>query len=151
MKKLYVDSPIGLLQITIIEHCVTSITVADYRTKDEQPIDEFSLLVRDRIEKYFAGKARELDFPIRMNGTSFQLLVWEELRRIPYGCVATYGEIAKRIGIPSAARAVGLACNRNPLLLAVPCHRVVGARGKLTGFAAGIERKEFLLRLERVL
>ena len=146
---LYFDSPIGLLRIAIEERSVVSISLADCRDGDEHPTDEFALLVSSGLERYFAGKTKELAFPVRIYGTQFQMRVWEELRRIPYGSVATYGEIARRIGSPGASRAVGLACNRNRLLLAVPCHRVVGAGGKLTGFAVGTERKEFLLRLER--
>ncbi len=76
------------------------------------------------------------------------MAVWKELQQIPYGSTATYGEIAARIGNPKASRAVGMACNRNPILVAVPCHRVVGSNGKLTGFAAGIDKKKILLKLE---
>ena len=75
-------------------------------------------------------------------------MAWKELLRIPYGTTVTYGEVAERIGKPQASRAVGMACNRNPLLIAVPCHRVVGAGGKMTGYAAGIDKKRFLLELE---
>lgn len=146
---LYVDSPIGPLRITIERQCVTAITVAPCHTDEEPPRGCFALHVKKEIGRYFAGEATELDFPVRMNGTPFQVRVWEELRKIPYGSIATYGNIAGRIGSPKAARAVGMACNRNPLLLAVPCHRVVGSGGKMTGFAVGIERKEYLLRLER--
>lgn len=147
-RAFHIDSPIGQLHITVDGECVTSITVADCPINDEQTDDEFSMLVKEKVEQYFTGKTKELDFAIKMNGTPFQMRVWDELRRIPYGGVATYGEIARRLGKPAASRAVGMACNRNKLLLAVPCHRVVGAGGKLTGFAVGIERKEFLLSLE---
>ena len=144
-----IDSPIGMLCITVEERCVTSIAVADGSICEELPTDEFGQQVKDELERYFAGKAEKFSFPIRMSGTPFQLRVWGELRCIPYGSVATYGIIARRIGAPQAARAVGMACNHNRLLLAVPCHRVVGSGGKMTGFAVGIERKKFLLNLEK--
>lgn len=146
---LYIDSPIGTLRITIEEQCVTGIAVAPGHTDDEPPKGCFALRVKKEIGRYFAGEATEFDFPVRINGTPFQVRVWEEVRKIPHGSIATYGDIAGRIGSPKAARAVGMACNRNPLLLAVPCHRVVGSGGKMTGFAVGIEKKEFLLKLEQ--
>ena len=101
------------------------------------------------IEDYFKGSLREFTFSIAMQGTAFQIMVWRELIRIPYGTIATYGDIAKRIGKTAASRAVGMACNRNPLLLAIPCHRVMGAGGKLTGFAVGLEKKTVLLEMEK--
>lgn len=146
---LYMDSPIGPLRITIERQCVTAITVAPCHTDEVPPRGSFALHVKEEIGRYFAGEAKKLDFPVRMNGTPFQVRVWEELRKIPYGSIATYGNIAGLIGSPKAARAVGMACNRNRLLLAVPCHRVVGSDGKMTGFALGIEKKEFLLKLEK--
>lgn len=101
------------------------------------------------LEEYFAGERREFTFPTAAEGTPFQLLVWEALREIPYGETRTYGEIARRIGHPGAARAVGQANNRNPLPIVVPCHRVIGASGTLTGYAGGLAVKERLLELER--
>ena len=99
-------------------------------------------------KEYFNGERWEFSFPIKPKGSPFQMAVWKELQQIPYGSTATYGEIAARIGNPKASRAVGMACNRNPILVAVPCHRVVGGNGKLTGFAAGTDKKEILLKLE---
>ncbi|HET7909290.1 MAG TPA: methylated-DNA--[protein]-cysteine S-methyltransferase [Nitrospira sp.] len=86
--------------------------------------------------------------PLRLQGTDFQTRVWEELQRIPYGCTRSYGELARAIGRGSASRAVGLANSRNPLSIIVPCHRVIGASGNLTGFAGGLETKAKLLQLE---
>lgn len=107
----------------------------------------------DRTEKqlreYFALTRREFELPLSVEaGTPFQRLVWDALRQIPYGQTRTYGQIAAQIGRPTAARAVGGACNRNPLAIVTPCHRVVGSSGALTGFAGGIDNKKALLSLE---
>ena len=105
------------------------------------------------LERYFAGKAPELNVPLRPDGTAFQRAVWELLREIPYGETRSYGELAaalaERSGRPCSARAVGGAVGRNPVSILVPCHRVVGADGSLTGYAGGLERKRKLLEIER--
>lgn len=97
---------------------------------------------------YFAGKRKEFDLELRPEGTGFQRAVWDELRRIPFGDVISYGEQAKRLGNPSASRAVGHANGANPIPVVIPCHRVVGANGRLTGYAGGLHRKQALLELE---
>ena len=102
-----------------------------------------------QIAAYTAGKRQTFDFPQRLDGTPFQQQVWEAIRQIPYGETATYGDIAAAIGRPHAARAVGMAAHRNPLLLAVPCHRVIGASGEPVGYAAGLAMKRALLALEK--
>ncbi|HEU5109868.1 MAG TPA: methylated-DNA--[protein]-cysteine S-methyltransferase [Micromonosporaceae bacterium] len=103
----------------------------------------------EQLAAYFAGELTEFDLPLSVRGGSdFERAVWAALRDIPYGEMRTYGEIAVRAGDPGAARAVGVACNRNPLALVVPCHRVVGAGGKLVGFGGGLDRKRHLLELE---
>ena len=102
-----------------------------------------------QLKEYFNGERKTFDIPLRRNGTEFQLKVWRRLSEIPYGTTKTYGEIAKEIGFPKAARAVGGACNKNPIIIVVPCHRVVGANGDMTGFACGIDVKEKLLELEK--
>lgn len=101
-----------------------------------------------QLRAYFRGELTEFRLDTVMRGTTFQRAVWRELQEIPYGTTATYGEIAKRVGEPAAARAVGMACNRNPLPIVVPCHRVVGADGRLVGFGGGLPMKEGLLELE---
>jgi len=105
----------------------------------------------EQLRAYFAGERREFQLPIRPAGTPFELEVWAELLRIPYGTTTTYGEIARRIGRPSASRAVGLANGRNPLPIIIPCHRVIGADGSLTGFGGGLAMKRRLLTLEGAL
>lgn len=106
--------------------------------------------VTDQLSEYFSGTRTEFDIPLAPNGTPFQKLVWRELCRIPYGQTRTYGEIAAAIGNPGAARAVGMACNRNPIWIVIPCHRIVGTGGKLTGYAGGLDLKRRLLDLEQL-
>jgi len=103
----------------------------------------------DQREAYFAGELFEFNVPLTMVGTEFQRRVWEALRTIPYGETRSYGQIADQIGTPGASRAVGLANGRNPMSIIVPCHRVIGASGQLTGYGGGLHRKEALLELER--
>jgi methylated-DNA-[protein]-cysteine S-methyltransferase len=103
---------------------------------------------REQLGDYFAGERREFDLPLSMVGNPFEQRVWEELQTIPYGETTSYGEIAHRVGAPNAARAVGLANGRNPIAVIVPCHRVIGADGSLTGYGGGLERKRLLLDLE---
>ena len=101
-----------------------------------------------QLDEYFAGSRTSFDLPLAIDGTPFQRRVWAELALIPAGTTVTYGELARRAGRPGAARAVGAAVGRNPVSIVVPCHRVVGSDGALTGYAGGIERKAFLLALE---
>ncbi len=110
--------------------------------------DEAFTAVRAQLIEYFAGERTLFDLPLTMAGTPFQLRVWRELEKIPYGETISYGELARRVEQPSAARAVGLANGRNPISVIVPCHRVIGADGSLTGYGGGLERKETLLGLE---
>jgi len=105
--------------------------------------------VVQEIREYLNGQRRTFSVPIAPKGTDFQQRVWKAMRAIPYGKTVTYGDLAKQIGCNGGARAVGMACNRNPILFIQPCHRVIGANGKLTGFACGLDMKEHLLELER--
>ncbi|MEA2412146.1 MAG: methylated-DNA-[protein]-cysteine S-methyltransferase [Thermoleophilaceae bacterium] len=102
-----------------------------------------------QLEQYFAGERTDFDLDIELGGTEFERRVWDEVRAIPYGQTASYAEIAARVGRPGACRAVGRANARNPIAVVVPCHRVVGSDGSLTGYAGGIEMKRALLELER--
>ena len=102
-----------------------------------------------QLEAYFAGKRQHFDLPLAPEGTGFEQQVWKLLRAIPYGQTCTYGDLARRLNNPRAARAVGGACHRNPLPIFIPCHRVVGAAGKLTGYAGGLPIKKTLLDLEQ--
>ena len=102
----------------------------------------------EQLREYFAGERQAFDIPLQLNGTEFQVSVLKALQEIPYGQTASYGEIARRIGRPKAVRAVGAANGRNPIPIVVPCHRVIGSTGDLTGFGGGLDTKEALLRLE---
>jgi methylated-DNA-[protein]-cysteine S-methyltransferase len=103
---------------------------------------------RQQLTEYFAGTRKEFDLPLHLSGTDFQVQVLEELQKLPYGETTSYGDIAKRIGRPNATRAVGAANGRNPIPIVIPCHRVIGSGGDLTGFGGGLDTKEALLRLE---
>ena len=111
---------------------------------NEQPLAEACRQLRE----YFAGERQAFDIPVQLNGTEFQVSVLQALQKIPYGQTTSYGEIARRIGRPKAVRAVGAANGRNPIPIVVPCHRVIGSTGDLTGFGGGLDTKEALLRLE---
>jgi methylated-DNA-[protein]-cysteine S-methyltransferase len=111
---------------------------------NEKPLGE----ARRQLREYFTGERREFDLPLKLEGTDFQVSVLRALQEIPYGETVSYGEIARRIGRPRAVRAVGAANGRNPLPIVVPCHRVIGSTGDLTGFGGGLDTKEALLRLE---
>ena len=109
-------------------------------------------LIKDafrQLSEYLIGERKEFDLPIRMRGTEFQKRVWRALLDIPYGETRSYKQIAEAIGNPKGVRAVGMANNRNQLLIVIPCHRVIGANGSLVGYGEGLEMKEFLLRLEK--
>src|SRR5262249_6058920 len=104
--------------------------------------------VLQQLHEYFEGRSTSFDIPLSMSGSAFEHAVWSALQEIPYGETASYGEIARRVGEPDAPRAVGVANARNPIAVIVPCHRVIGADGSLTGYGGGLERKRFLLDLE---
>jgi methylated-DNA-[protein]-cysteine S-methyltransferase len=120
----------------------------DLAAAEGNQVDSFFRTVIDQLESYFAGELQSFELPYKMRGTPFQVSVWEQLLLIPYGETRTYGELARQIGNPAASRAVGAANGRNPLSIIVPCHRVIGAGGTLTGYAGGLECKNFLLQLE---
>lgn len=149
-----VGSPIGPLRLVAADSALCGLYMDSHRhlpqeaalgPRDDGPFRE----VAAQLEAYFEGERTDFDVPLHLRGTTFQRKVWEALRAIPYGRTCTYGELARRIGAPGAARAVGLANGRNPVSVIVPCHRVVGADGRLTGYGGGLARKQFLLDLER--
>lgn len=147
------DSPIGELLLTSDREALRGLHMqAGPRAVASHPgwqrTEEPFGAVREQLEEYFAGRRRSFDLSLAPVGTPFQRRVWDALREIPYGETVSYGEIARRIGRPGAARAVGLANGRNPISVIVPCHRVIGAGGGLTGYGGGLERKRLLLELE---
>ncbi len=149
----YIPSPIGDLLIagdTDRIHCLgfpEDKTCRDPEPEwifNEQPFEE----ARRQLGQYFSGERTEFDLPLALSGTDFQVQVLEELKKIPYGETVSYADVARRIGRPRAVRAVGAANGRNPLPIFVPCHRVIGSSGDLTGFGGGLDAKAMLLRLE---
>lgn len=142
------SSPFGPLVIGWEADALVSLRLAS-EPVPEAPSSPLAQTTIRQLQEYFNGSRREFDIPFATRGTPFQQRVWDELCRIPYGQTCTYGEIAAAIGKPGAARAVGMACNRNPIWLLIPCHRVVGSGGALTGYEGGLEMKRALLDLER--
>ena len=141
-----VASATGLLAILWENDNPKRVLLADLA----EDIHQHILVETERqLIEYFAGKRDTFDIPLDMRGTAFQKNVWQALQTIPFGRTLSYGQIAKQLGQPTASRAVGAANGRNPLSIVVPCHRVIGASGKLTGFAGGLEAKSHLLNLER--
>jgi methylated-DNA-[protein]-cysteine S-methyltransferase len=148
------DSPIGPLTLVAVDGALTGLYMDRQRyrpgteTFGDRDHAPFAQAI-EQLEAYFAGRLTDFDLPLALVGTPFQRLVWEALRKVPYGQTVSYGQLADRLGRPSAARAVGLANGHNPISIIVPCHRVVGAKGDLTGYGGGLERKRHLLDFER--
>ncbi|UOY03781.1 methylated-DNA--[protein]-cysteine S-methyltransferase [Blastococcus sp. PRF04-17] len=148
-----VPSPIGPLTVVredgaLVRLLLNPPTEAERENLGARSEKGFEDVVR-QLDEYFAGGRTAFDLPLRPAGTGFELAVWEQLTRIPYGRTRTYGAVAKAVGEPGGAQAVGAASGRNPLAIVVPCHRVVGADGTLVGFGGGLPRKRFLLDLEQ--
>ena len=137
------DGPLTLSGLYMEEHRRGPAIAPDW-ARDDAAFEE----IGRQLDEYFAGRRSSFDLPLSPCGTPFQHRVWDELRRIEPGTTRTYGELAAAVGRPRAARAVGAAIGRNPISVIVPCHRVVGADGSLTGFGGGLERKRYLLALE---
>ncbi len=160
----YFDSPIQPLLLTSDGSSLTGLYMAEYKhgpdvsengenivypagwvyRDDAEPFTE----AKAQLAAYFDGALTEFNLPLAMRGTEFQKRVWEELVKVPYGTTTSYGELARRIGNPNASRAVGLANGHNPISIIVPCHRVIGSNGKLTGYGGGLPRKDALLTFE---
>lgn len=149
----YHPSPVGDLLLVGDDHTLHGLYFDKHR-RGPQPgdgwrrDDDAFVKVRDQLERYFSGSGDGFDVALRPAGTPFQHEVWNELQALDYGDTTTYGAIARRINRPSAARAVGAAVGRNPISIIVPCHRVMGSSGGITGYAGGVARKHYLLELE---
>lgn len=145
----WMDSPVGGLRLHAHAGLLTRVEFGA-EPEGSSLVDPLLDAVEQQLTEYFAGERREFDLPLASDGTEFQRKVWSEVRRIPYGETASYGDIARRLGYePGISRAVGAANGANPLPIVVPCHRVVGADGSLTGYAGGPDRKRILLELEQ--
>lgn len=151
-KHLRMDSPLGPIAVSATDTGLTYVHMGadeiDRAWGPEAPTPVLEAAI-EQLEAYFAGRLHEFDLPLAPEGTDFQQRVWKALTEVPYGATVSYSHIANRIGSPGAVRAVGAANGSNPVAIVVPCHRVIGANGSLTGYAGGIWRKERLLALER--
>jgi methylated-DNA-[protein]-cysteine S-methyltransferase len=150
----HIDSPLGQLTAAGDGRLLSGLYLPEHKgwlgpdasaRHDDKPFGE----VRKQLAECFAGERQAFDLPLKLLGTAFQLRVWQELARIPFGETITYAQLAERVGNSKASRAVGAANGRNPISIIVPCHRVIGASGTLTGYAGGVERKRWLLGHER--
>lgn len=147
MHRIYYRSPLGLIELREENGYITGLNFSD-----ESECGSSSPLLLEaelQLDEYFAGIRRDFELPIKLSGTDFQKKVWSALCTIPYGETRSYGEIAVLSGSPKAARAVGMANNKNPVSIIVPCHRVIGADGNMVGYGGGIDKKVFLLELEK--
>jgi methylated-DNA-[protein]-cysteine S-methyltransferase len=152
IETVYYDSLLGFLKLQISDKGLRHLQFVDEETHDKTNLQEMSITAQKiilQIEEYFEGKRQDFTIKIDMQGTDFQLNVWQKLLTIPYGKTTTYGKLAQDLEMPKAARAVGNACGKNKIWLIVPCHRVVGSNGKLTGYAGGLHRKKYLLNSEK--
>ncbi|MEU4096007.1 methylated-DNA--[protein]-cysteine S-methyltransferase [Streptomyces sp. NPDC026673] len=151
-----IDSPVGPLTLVATDGVLSGLYMTGQRHRPPEesfgerhdPAGSPFARAAEQLGAYFAGELTAFDLPLDLRGTPFQQRVWAGLRAIPYGTVMTYGQLADKLGSPGASRAVGLANGRNPVGVIVPCHRVVGASGGLTGYGGGLERKRYLLDLE---
>jgi methylated-DNA-[protein]-cysteine S-methyltransferase len=150
----YIDCPLGQVFVQGDGQFVTGLFMPQHKgwrgpDASWQRSDEPFTAVREQLSEYFAGERRQFDLPIKFVGTPFQQRVWHELTCIPFGATITYGQLAVRVGQPAASRAVGNANARNLISIIVPCHRVIGVDGKLTGYAGGVDKKRWLIAWER--
>ena len=148
-KIFFYDTPVGHLCIGEENGAITRVTWE--RLPKEWILEETETIRRckEQLDEFFAGKRTAFDLPLAPKGTAFQQKVWQALQEIPYGKIRTYREIAAQIDNPKAARAVGMANNKNPIAILIPCHRVIGGNGKLIGYAGGLDKKTWLLALEQ--
>lgn len=147
----YWDSPVGFLEIAEDGTGITEIQLSNRKNPANSSVQKTPLIERaiSQLSEYFAGKRKEFDLPLSLHGTEFQLSDWKALQTIPYGETKSYQQIAMQIGNIKACRAVGMANRNNPIMIVIPCHRVIGKNGNLTGYACGLDIKKKLLELER--
>lgn len=141
------NTPVGCLRVYANNKAITKV-VFEAASKQQTPENDLSRLGRNQLLEYLQGARTQFDLPLAPEGTDFQQNVWHKLLNIHYGQTASYMHIAKALGKPTASRAVGAANGKNPIAIIIPCHRIIGANGSLTGYAGGLNRKSFLLNLE---
>lgn len=145
----YYDSPIGILEYRTENNQLISLKKTEEKLYSSSKENLFSMRVNDELKKYFHKELKRFSLEINPQGTIFQKRVWSELIKIPYGECLSYEDIAEKLGNKNLCRAVGQACRKNPVLIVIPCHRVIGKNNTLTGFAAGLECKKYLIDLEK--
>jgi len=144
---VYMDSPLGLIEIGATADGISSLLFVEQRrsTSLSSPLLE---MAQAQLDEYFSGRRRQFDLPLDLHGSAFQQRVWAQVNKIPYGQTLSYADIARALGNPRSTRAVGMAVGKNPVAILVPCHRVIGSDGSLTGYGGGLWRKTWLLRHE---
>lgn len=142
-------SPIGTLVIRSSDKAISEVSLLKEKPTDANRENPLTRECKKELTEYFSGKRKTFDIPVAPKGTPFQQKIWKAVSEIPYGSTQTYGEIAEKAGSPRAYRAVGMANHNNPILILIPCHRVIGSNGSLTGYAAGLDSKQYLLELEK--
>lgn len=150
METSFFSSPIGLLRLTVVEHAITSLTFSETieEVEHKQTLSPLLEETKIQLEEYFSHQRTSFSLPFAPQGTAFQQSVWNALTKIPYGETKSYEEIAIELNNPKACRGVGSANGKNPILLLIPCHRVITKSGALGGYRGGLDRKKFLLQLE---
>ncbi len=148
MDSVYYQTPVGIAKITEAEGFITSIHILDEEHEINATHNELLLETITQLDEYFAGQRLQFDLPFKQKGTDFQQRVWQHLERIPYGTTTSYAKLADQMEQPLAIRAIASANGKNNLWIAVPCHRVIGSDGSLTGYAGGLWRKQWLLQHE---
>lgn len=147
--KTHYKSPIGTVEIEGTQDSILNLNFVDQAHSDDDDLPSCIKECAKQIDEYFQGNRKTFSLNLIMQGTDFQKSVWRQLMKIPYGTTASYGEVAVAIGNPTACRAVGSANGKNPISIIVPCHRVIGSDGTLTGYGGGLWRKEWLLKHEK--
>lgn len=143
----YFKSPVGNLEIVANDTSILVVSFVD-DIKEDTP-NEWTMCCIAQLKEYFQGKRSIFDLPLNPSGTPFQKKVWNALQQVPYGTTCSYKQIAIACGNEKASRAIGMANNRNPIVIIIPCHRIVGANGKLVGYRGGLDKKEYLLKIEQ--
>lgn len=148
MDSFYLETPLGFLKISTQGHFLTGVSFVEH-CENKVPQSIFQEDIALQITEYFSLKRKTFQIPIRLTGTVFQQKVWNALKNIPFGTLTTYKKLAETVGYSKSYRAVGQAIHHNPIAIVVPCHRVIGQSGSLTGYASGLERKRYLIDLEQ--
>lgn len=148
MKYAFYKFDFGYIKIAYADGKILSLQKCSNIDEQNQP-NAFSNAICKQLQEYFTGKRKTFDVQFSLKGTPFQMSVWQQLQSIPYGQTRTYKQIAEAIGSPKACRAVGMAIHNNPIAIIIPCHRVIGSNGKLTGYAGGLDLKQYLLNIEK--